>query len=74
MDSTMTIRLNSDEKSLINAYAKVFGTTASQLMRKATLEMIEDSIDLKAFEEAKHGFAADSTTYSIDEVKAMLDL
>lgn len=42
MDATMTVRLNSDEKALISSYARVFGTTASQLMRKATLEMIED--------------------------------
>ncbi|ERI05124.1 type II toxin-antitoxin system RelB family antitoxin [Atopobium sp. oral taxon 810] len=58
MDATMTVRLNSDEKALINSYTRVFGTTASQLMRKATLEMIEDQIDIDTFKAAKLEYEA----------------
>lgn len=74
MDTTMTVRLNSNEKALINSYARVFGTTASQLMRKATLEMIEDQIDIDAFKAAKQEYETNPVSYSIDEARDMLSL
>lgn len=45
--STMTIRMGADEKSLINDYAKTFGMTASEFVRTAVLEHIEDELDLR---------------------------
>lgn len=66
--STMTVRLDDNEKRLIADYAKAFGTTASDFMRRSALERIEDDIDIKAWEAAKAEFDADPTTYSNDEV------
>ena len=43
--STMTIRLDQNEKNLIADYAQAFGTSVSEFMRKAALERIEDDID-----------------------------
>ena len=62
--ATMTIRLDDKEKNLIADYAAAFGTSVSEFMRKAALERIEDELDLKAWEDAKAEFEADSTTIS----------
>lgn len=66
--TTMTIRLESDEKALISSYAEAFGTSVSEFMRKAAIERIEDELDLKAWEEAKAEFEADPTTISASEI------
>lgn len=66
--ATMTIRLSNDEKDLIAEYARAFGTSASEFMRRSALERIEDDIDLKAWKAAKTEFDADPETYSNDDV------
>ncbi len=66
--STMTIRLESEEKSLITSYAAAFDTSVSEFMRRAALERIEDELDLKAWHEAKAEFDADPVTYSASEI------
>lgn len=60
--ATMTIRLDSAEKSLITDYAKAFGESVSEFMRSCALERIEDELDLKAWQEAKAEFDADPVT------------
>lgn len=71
---TVTLRLSDDDMELIRNYAKMKGTTVSDLMRRATLEKIEDEIDLAAYERAMAEYRADPTTYSQDEVERMLGL
>lgn len=66
--STMTIRLDSEEKDLISDYAATFGTSVSEFMRTAALERIEDELDLKAWQEAKAEFDSDPVTISADEI------
>lgn len=66
--TTMTIRLDGSEKTLISDYAAAFGTSVSEFMRKAALERIEDELDLKVWEEAKAEFEADPITYSAAEI------
>jgi len=68
--TTMTIRLDAEDKSLITAYAKTFGKTASEFMREAALERIEDELDLKAWDEAKREFEEDPVMYSAEEIAA----
>lgn len=51
--STMTIRMGANEKALINDYAKTFGMTASEFVRTAVLERIEDELDLRDWYAAK---------------------
>ena len=64
----MTIRMGADEKSLINDYAKTFGMTASEFVRTAVLEHIEDELDLRDWYAAKAEFDADPTTDTADEI------
>lgn len=66
--ATMTIRLESEEKSLISDYAAAFGTSVSEFMRSAALERIEDELDLRIWEEAKAEFETDPVTVSAAEI------
>ncbi len=72
--TTVTVRLEQDEKDLIADYAKTFGTSVSELMRQGALEHIEDELDIEAYKRAKAEFEADPTTYSSDEVMKMFGL
>jgi len=64
----MTIRLGTHEKDLIGAYARAFGQSVSDFMRESALERIEDELDLKTWDEAKHEFDQNPVTYSAQEI------
>lgn len=64
----MTIRMDSSEKSLISDYAKTFGTSVSEFMRRCALDRIEDELDLKAWRGAKAEFDADPVTISAADI------
>ncbi len=66
--ATMTIRLNDGEKQLISDYAKTFGTSVSEFMRRCALERIEDELDLQAWNEAKAEFDSDPMTISASDI------
>lgn len=66
--TTMTIRLDADDKDLISTYAKTFGLSVSDFMREVALEKIEDELDLKAWESAKKDYDADQVSYSAAEM------
>ncbi|NHM16087.1 CopG family transcriptional regulator [Eggerthellaceae bacterium zg-887] len=68
LEATMTVRLDEGEKTLIADYAHTLGTSASQLMRRCTLERIEDEIDVDAYRAAKAEFDKNPISYSNDEV------
>ena len=68
--TTITIRLDEADKSLITDYAGAFGKTVSDFMREAALDHIEDELDLKAWEEAKREFDEDPVTFSAKEIAA----
>lgn len=66
--STMTIRLDSTEKTLISDYAKTFGKTVSEFVRDSVLEKIEDELDLQDWYKAKEEFDSDPVVISSDEI------
>ena len=66
--TTMTIRLDEAEKALISDYASTYGTSVSEFMRRAALDLIEDELDLRAWEEAKREFDDDPVTLSASEI------
>lgn len=72
--STVTVRLNQEEESLFNAYAKLTGEGLSTLFKRKLAEAIEDEYDLKVYKQAKAEFEADPVTYSMEEVKKELGL
>ncbi len=67
-DSTITIRIGSEEKSLITSYAKAYGQSVSEFMRRCALERLEDELDLKEWREAKAEFDLDPETISAADI------
>lgn len=74
MNATMTVRMDEDEKRAISQWAEFNGMSASEFMRRAALEAIEDEIDLQAYQRALAEFEADPVTYSMAEVREHLGL
>lgn len=74
MSNNISIRANKEQKRLIKEYANLKGTTISDFMLRATLEKIENEIDLQIALEALAEFEEDSTTYSFDEAMEILGL
>jgi predicted DNA-binding protein len=66
--TTLNIRISSEDKELIQSYAKLHGRAAGELVREAILRQIEDEFDLKEFAEAKAEFDKDPVTYTHEEV------
>ncbi len=66
--TTMTIRLDEDEKNLITDYAKTFGTSASDFLRRSALEKIEDELDLEDWKKAKAEFDLNPETLSASDI------
>lgn len=74
LSSTMTVRMDASEKSIISDFAKLYGISASQFLRKCALERIEDEIDIQLYKEAKAEYETDHVSYTLDETKQMLGL
>lgn len=66
--TTITIRLDGEEKALISDYAVTFGISVSEFIRRVALERLEDELDLQAWEEAKAEFEVDPETISSAEI------
>lgn len=66
--TTLTVRMGVEERSLIGDYAKTFGMTASEFVRRAVLDRIEDELDLRDWYAAKAEFDADPEMISADEI------
>ena len=63
-----SIRFSEDEEEMIRQYALLQGMNISEVIRKATKQMIEDEMDVKAFIEAKKRFESNPVTYSHEDV------
>ena len=62
--STITLRLQDDEKKLVNSYAKMHGISVSEFARRSMFDQIEDEFDLKELNEATAEWEKDPVTYS----------
>jgi RHH-type rel operon transcriptional repressor/antitoxin RelB len=70
MTTTLTLRLDEAEKKLLSDYAKTFGMSVSEFVRRSALERIEDELDLRAWDEAKSEFDADPVTFTPEDIAA----
>ncbi|MBQ3303946.1 MAG: hypothetical protein IJH03_05315 [Clostridia bacterium] len=71
---TMTLRISDEDSRLIKDFAKLHGISASEFMRRAALEKIEDELDVRAAEKAYAEYLADPVTYSHEEMGRLLGL
>ena len=67
--ATMTVRLDSAEKSLIAGYAKTFGTTSSDFLKRCALERIEEELDYSEALAAKAEYDRDPVTIPFEEIE-----
>lgn len=71
---SVSIRFSDSELEAVKDYAKAYGMTLSECIRKAVLELVEDEYDLEAYKEAKAEFEKDPVTYTLDEVMQHLGM
>lgn len=69
---TITVRVSDEDKAMIQHYSNLHGISSSQLLKEATLEKIENEIDLELYQQAMKEFEQDKKTYTPDEVDKML--
>ena len=64
----VSVRFNESELSLIKEYAALYNISQSEVIRKATMAMIEDSLDVVILENAMERiFKNGSKMYSFEE-------
>ena len=68
MSTTFTMRLDESQKNLISEYAALHGKSMSEFMLGATLDIIEDAIDLREWKAAKAEFDRNPVSFSNDEI------
>ena len=75
MSTTATLRLDDEEKLLLQSFAESKGWTFTQFLKEAAFDYIEQEVGLKVYKEYLKE-KADGTlkTYSHDEVKKELGL
>ena len=66
--ASITLRLDVQDKAIIQDYAATFGQSLSEFMRTAALQRIEDETDLRAWREAKADLDADPQVRTADEM------
>ena len=63
-----SIRFSDDEQEIIEQYALLHAMKISEVIRKATIEMIEEEMDIEAFKAAKERFDRNPVTYTHEDV------
>lgn len=66
---TISLRLSSRDKKLIQEYAELTGLTVSELIRKIVISKIEDEVDIRTFDEV---YKAHAKTYSLKDIEKEL--
>ena len=69
-----SIRFSPEEQMLIEQYASIRGWTVTDVVRKATIEMIEDELDIEICRKALKNYEKDPKTYSHEDIKKELGL
>jgi predicted DNA-binding protein len=69
-----SIRFSPEEQMLIEQYASIRGSTISDVIRRATMEMIEDELDIEICRKALKNYERDPKTHSHNDMKKELGL
>jgi predicted DNA-binding protein len=69
-----SVRFSPEEQSLLEQYAIMHGATISSIIRKATIEMIEDELDLEICLKALKNFEKNPKTYTHEDMLKELGL
>lgn len=63
-----SIRFSEDEQAAIEQYALLYGIKISEVIRKATIEMIEDEMNIQTFKDTRKRFENNLVTCSREDV------
>lgn len=66
--AVMTMRVTPEQRTLITDVAASFGKSASDFMRDAVMERIEDELDVQAYERGMAAYRANPVTHSNGDV------
>ena len=69
-----SVRFSPEEQMLIEQYASFHGSTVTDVIRKATMELIEDELDTEICLKALKNYEGNPKTYSHDDIKKELGL
>ena len=72
--TTLTIRLNQEDKDYIAAYAAMNRKSVASIVLESVLERIEDEMDVRLYDIAKAEFEKNPVTYTLDEVEQDLGI
>ena len=67
-DRIYSIRFSEDEQAAIEQYALLCGIKISEVIRKATIEMIEDEMNIQTFKDTRKRFENNLVTCSREDV------
>ena len=74
MDTTMTVRLSSDDKEIIARYARTKGRSVSDIMRETILERIEVELDLNLYRQSIEEYRKNPVSYTLEETAKLLEI
>lgn len=70
----LSIRLSKASEEQLKKIAEFEGVTVSELVRRIICEKLEDMYDVQLADEAYEEYEEDKVTYSLEEVKKILNL
>ncbi len=71
---SISLRVSERERELIKSFAKLYGESVSEYIRRTVMERIEDEFDLQTYREAKAEYDEDPATYSTEELAKELGI
>ena len=73
-DIMYAVRFSPEEEALIESYRQLTGMTISEIIRRATIERIEDEMDVDMILRSVERYRATLKTFSFDEEMKRLGL
>lgn len=70
----ISLRVTEKENELIKTFAKLYGESVSEYIRRTVMERIEDEFDLQCYTLAKAEYDENPVTYSTEEVAKELGI
>lgn len=70
----ISLRVTEKESELIKSFAKLYGETVSEYIRRTVMEHIEDEFDLQCYYAAKQEYEENSTTCTTEELAKELGI
>ena len=70
----ISLRVTQEESELIKSFAKLYGESVSEYIRRTVMERIEDEFDLQSYHAAKAEYDDNPVTYSTEEIAKELGI